>query len=292
MHEINLFNHTIKLRDYHCSLNSEKGIKITKPYVNMYVKLNNTCNARCKFCKFTSTSIKNNFNFDKYIEIFKEIRKTVKINKISFTGGEPTLNLKLLNKCLNFVKSNDKNIFTVVNTNGLHLKILDFFVTINSIALSRHHYNDQINNKILNFKTPSKNDIKMFKNKNNLHLSCNLIKGYIDSENEVLKYLDEVSKLEVNDVGFVSLMKINNYCREHHIDFNLLNFNNKKDIYINKEWQNKNYCRCRNYLFMSQSTGNIVKVYSRYYSNSHNPESILVFDGQHLREGFNGKIIY
>lgn len=291
MYQINLFGKTINLRSEHCSKNGENPLKVDELYVNIYVQMTKACNANCEFCAFKNKHIP--FDSEKFEYILRYIDSAVQINKVSFTGGEPTIQFDKLICCLIYTKQVDKNIFTVINTNGYRLKDLDRWTNyINSIALSRHHYNDEINNKILGFTAPSKQSIIDFKNKDVLHFSCNLIKGYINNTQKVIKYLDEVSKLGVFDVGFVSLMKVNDYCKKHHIDFNFLDFSNYKNIFINKEWNNKDYCRCRNYLYASEYSDNIVKVYSRYYVDKTNCESQLVFDGQYLRDGFNGEIIY
>lgn len=293
MYTIKLFNSFINVKSEHCINNKSKEIiKIDKPYVNIYVKLRNDCNAKCKFCEFTNNEIF--FNMDKFRTVLQYINNELKINKVSFTGGEPTLDkCHLLFECSKFVKSLDRNIFTVVNTNGANFYLLKNIIYLDSIALSRHHYDDKINNEILGFNAPSLEQIKDFANKNILHLSCNLIKGYIDNETEVIKYLETAAQVGVLDVGFVSLMKVNNFCNEHHIDFSTLNFDNYKNIYINKDWSHGDTCKCRNYLYISDSTCDIVKAYSRYYQKTDGPiESQLVFDGKNLKDGFNGKIIH
>lgn len=283
-----LFGTEITLRSEHCSLKEDQvKYNIDIPYLNLYVKLQNHCNANCKFCEFRGE--KRIFNYNKFVTLLKKIREKIVINKLSFTGGEPTLDLDLLFKCVRYVKAVDKNIFTVVNTNGINLIQMDN-LKADSIALSRHHYDDKINNEILGFKINSE-IIKKFKNKNILHLSCNLIKNYIDSEQEVIKYLEKSSELGVYDVGFVSLMKVNDFCKNNHIDFIDFDFSNFKSIKQTKIWNHNNNCRCSNFLYISESDANIVKMYSRYYVNSNNCESTLVYDGENLRLGFNGKII-
>lgn len=44
-----------------------------------------------------------------------------------------------------------------------------------------------------------------------IQFRCNLINGYIDSRDEVFKYLDWANELGINDVGLVSLMPVNDY---------------------------------------------------------------------------------
>ena len=199
----------------------------------------------------------------------------------------------MLIECLKFVKTLDKNIFTVINTNGYKLNsLIPYLNLIDSIALSRHHYDDKINNEIFKIiDTPTTTDIINFPNKTKLHLSCNLMKKYIGTSDEVVNYLEWASKSGCSDVGFVSLMKVNDYCEENFVDFKSLNFEDIDNVFITKNWNYKNLCRCRNYNYIS-TNANIIDVYSRYYVNLQYNGSSLVFDCEYLICGFNGDIIY
>jgi molybdenum cofactor biosynthesis enzyme MoaA len=290
MFEVDLFGTKIQFRSEYCSKNGKVPEKIDKPYTNIYVQMTKNCNAKCQFCPWRQPH--QVFDFKKYQKILATINKKVDINKVSFTGGEPTLYWKEFLEALIFTKECNYDIFTVINTNGYQFtKLKKYSQYLNSIALSRHHYDDRINQQILGYNAPDSRMLANFKEKGILHLSCNLIKGYVDSEIEVKKYLDHASQLGIYDVGFVSLMKVNNYCKEHHIDFNSLKFEEDKNIFISKDWNNKNLCRCRNYLYASEAKGEIVKLYSRYYVDTNCRESQLVYDGQYLRDGFGGNII-
>ena len=144
-------------------------------------------------------------------------------------------------------------------------------------------------------KVPSATDIEKFKDKQKLHLSCNLIKGYIDNDKEIKNYLEKSAEIGVEDVGFVSLMPINNYCKEKSIDFSDIDFkyNNRFIVnqYFDRVKDGKCICKCRNYLYLAKN-GHVVTVYSRYYvDNSCNDGAIVYMDNQ-LKQGFSGPVIY
>ena len=284
---VNLFGKDLIVKDESCSLNGNPGTPIKEPYINMYVTMTNACNAKCPFCcNEKNAGVKIDFDYYKFYYLVHEIRKQITINKLSFTGGEPSLDMDLLGRCVETVKKTDKEVFTIINTNGIHLGELDKIAKyFDSIALSRHFYNDDINNEIFGTDTIAQSsDIEMFVHKDILHLSCNLQKGYIDIPRKVMLYLEEASKLGVNDIGFVSLMPCNKYCKEKFIE----------NLYISKEWNQKTYCRCRNYLYMpknEETDVDVVKVYTRYYVDPTHSLSTLVYDGKYLRQGFGGDII-
>ena len=289
-----LFGYKLNLKKQHCILNdSNKTYEIKEPCVNIYIRLRNKCNATCKFCEFRGNH--EDFNFDKFTMVLKEIRSKIKINKLSFTGGEPTSNIKLFGESIKFVKDLDQDIFTVVNTNGVNLfELLGLSKYLDSIAMSRHHYLDKINNSILGFEAPSNDDLARFQslvdNKELMHLSCNLIKSHIDNEEEILKYLEFASSVGINDIGLVSLMKANDYCVDNQVLFDDIAFKSQR-ILNTKEWKNKDYCRCANYMYVPEGSDSLVKFYGRYYCQGSNPESQLVFDGINLKDGFDGNII-
>lgn len=290
---IELFNSLIPVKAYYCALDGMKPLKIDDPYVNIYVTLTNKCNACCKFCcNENNRCFDEPFDIQKFKQVIQEVNNKVKIHKLSFTGGEPTLNLPLLSDCLSFVKSCDNNIFITVNTNGFNLDALGTeHKLIDSISLSRHHYDDDKCREIFgvqNILTSEK--IKTFKHKDILHLSCNLMKNYIGCEAEIVKYLNFASSVGVNDIGFVTLMDVNNYCEKEFVDFASLNFETFDNVFVSKDWNNNNICRCRNYLYIADSS-DVVRVYSRYYVNRKNSEGTLVYDGKYLRIGFNGPIV-
>lgn len=295
--ETTLFGHTIKLKSYYCELNGYQKCPVEKPYINLYVQFNG-CNATCKFCEFKEIAHK--FDILKFYSILEELKDSIEVRKISFTGGEPTLNMGTLSSGLLAAKTVIPDAFRVVNTNGKNLKLIyDIGADslINSISLSRHHYNDKENNEILGFDAPTANVIKelqsLHDDKMKLHLSCNLIKGYIDSPEEIYKYLEVASRLGIRDTGFVSLMKINDYAKEHFIDFQKMKFIlENTPLHKIKEWKFEDKCKCNNYLYIPTDTsGDVVQVYSRCVLKPSYATNTLVFNGLNLSEGFNGNII-
>lgn len=290
-----LFGKSIEIKKQLCSKNGINPEHPSDPYINLYIKLRNRCPAKCKFCEFTCDE--EFFNVDKLIVSLKEISSKVRINKISFTGGEPTLDLDLLEYCLKKVKKIVPNAFVVINTNGAGTlkKLIKYENYINSIALSRHHYDNSRNKQIFGCDVPNDGDIEYFQNSVNnkdlLHLSCNLIKGEIEKHSDIKHYLNHCARIGVFDVGFVTLMKANSYCEENQILFDSA-ITQDSQILRNKVWNNGDDCRCANFLYIDYNTAKIVKFYARYYCNSASNAGQLVFDGKNLKQGFTGPIIY
>jgi MoaA/NifB/PqqE/SkfB family radical SAM enzyme len=235
------------------------------------------------------------FDFEKWKYCIDEIMDKLGIFKASFTGGEPSLEFDNLVKCLEYLKSKDENIFTIINTNGSNLDKLIGLDCLDNIALSRHSIDDLENQKIFGATViPNLEQIKEFPEKEKLHLSCNIVKGYVDSDEKIKEYLEKCSEIGVRDVGFVSLMPINDYAKEHNIDFSDIKFefNNRFIVnqYFDRIKDNKCVCKCRNYMYLGQN-GQVVTAYSRYYVDNTCSDGAVVFMDNNLRQGFTGEII-
>jgi hypothetical protein len=124
-----------------------------------------------------------------------------------------------------------------------------------------------------------------------INLSCNLIKGYIDSPEEAKKMLDKTIDIGIPRIGFVGLMPVNKYSKEHFIDLEEIRIDSIPHVYFTKSKNRGQNCKCSNYLY--NRDGKILEIYMRNYMNPNYCESSVVFDGQHLRQGFHdNNIIY
>lgn len=289
-----IFGHEVEVRSQTCSINGITGSAIDEPYINLYVRLTNNCNASCEFCEFNGAD-HDEFDTTTFMYVLYRLYREVKINKIAFTGGEPTLMVDTLNAMLKAINTLDPSIYTVVNTNGYNMKDLDL-TYINSVSLSRHAILDGDNHR--HFATTdlaSNMEITDFPDKSKLHLSCNLIKGQVDSAIKTHEYIEHFSKLGVIDVGFVSLMKVNEYCKRYHVDFSDIDLGSMPDtistISMSQGNEETVSCKCANYL-TSTKNGAIVKSYARYYSEPESCSAILVYDQNKLQVGFGGQVLF
>ena len=63
---INLFGQAVAIKATACSFNGEPGNPIDVPYINLYVRLTNVCQAKCPFCEFHGKD-EHKFNVDKFL---------------------------------------------------------------------------------------------------------------------------------------------------------------------------------------------------------------------------------
>lgn len=293
--EIGLFDKIISIKNLGCRYGSQPVTKIP-PSVNLFVKVTNGCNARCAFCSNAGCDvIKDKFDHGKLWRIIDELKaKKIFINRVNITGGEPTIVPEVVNHILELASTTRyKDIHFHLNTNGLlptYQKLMRH-PRWDSISMSLHHYDKDILSEIYGSKIPdgtfSFNEVNM----DIVNASCNLIRGYIDSDTEVEKMLRFAISLGLPRLGFESLMKVNDYCCEHYVDFDEINFEAIPHLYFTESRNRGADCKCSNYLY--NQNGKILEVYMRNYANPNYCESSLMYDGQYLRQGFHdNNIIY
>jgi organic radical activating enzyme len=294
MRNIRLFGKIIPLKDRDCGLNGKPG-ELREPSVNIFVKITDNCNAACPFCVFTNAAY-TRFNNIKFINTLDTIRSQIKISKISFTGGEPTLQRDTLDLVLWGIHNLDPKINVTVNTNGFDLEAFPYDY-INNMSLSKHHYDPGIDDVIFGHKTYKSEEInKMIASipKEKLQLSCSVAKSglykTIDSTDEIYKYLTFYAGLGVYAFGFNSLMAVNDYCKSHYL--NTLEMLDKlPNTRKSMSWLRPDKgCMCNNYVTATPS--GLVTSYAKCNKDIAACDSILVFDVDKLMLGFGGEVIY
>ncbi|EKC46886.1 protein containing Radical SAM domain protein [human gut metagenome] len=184
-----------------------------------YINVTNICNAKCDFC--SNACNKDYGKLD--LEYLKEILDKVsdKVSRFSISGGETLINPKNLEELLKLLHNYDRRI--TMNTNGSFLldniDMLNKYPNIESIQLSRHHYEDDKNNEVFKINTLSFEDLKKIKANADLRINCLLIKNYIDSKEEIVKFLEKISETDISQVGFISMMQVNDFTKENFVDY-------------------------------------------------------------------------
>lgn len=286
----------IKCREYYCSVDGNTPQKMNDKEISLYIVTTRNCTAHCEFCEYNKGKVK--LNIESVKRAIDEIVKYFYLKEIHFTGGEPSLESDAINKICKYAKTRNPLVQTSVNTNGFNLNRLESIKDLDNVAISRHAIADSANCEVFGTNCVAyASDILAFKDKSKLHLSCNLIKGYVDSFDKILDYLEFAATLGINDVGLVSLMNINDYCKQHFVDFN------KLDIKLTDRFTKTKCCRdigdgtspvcciCENYLYQASSM-KLVSMYHRYAIQSNKVCSYLVFENGKLKLGFSGKTIW
>ena len=292
---IEFLGKTISVKEFACQIGTDPIDRIL-PHINLFVKVTKKCNARCRFCSDAATASScSRFNIDKLFDIIQELQNLkIRINKVSITGGEPAVVKDLVYEILERMNIYPfTQIHTHLNSNGLLPSSQELMrhSRWDSISMSLHHYDINKLSEIYGCRIP--NNVLSFDgiNLQKLNASCNLIKGYIDSLDEIKKMLDLVIDIGIPRIGFVALMKINDFCRKHFIDIENIHIETIPHVHYIRSMSRGSDCKCSNYLYNKDLR--VLEVYMRNYCNPNYCESSLVYDGEFLRQGFyEDNIIY
>ena len=183
--------------------------------INIYVDLSSKCNANCAFCINRVNFKRKDVPDDFYVSNFYKSIKAVRFldPSIQIVGGEPTLNPDRLYALADLIS--DLNLRKpVLGTNGFQLcndnLIQRIAPTFQHINISRHHYSDEMRNRVMGFKNPLDNDKLSFLVKNKdfghkIRLNCCLLSGYIDSFEKVINYLNWAVEMGLRNICFSTL---------------------------------------------------------------------------------------
>jgi molybdenum cofactor biosynthesis enzyme MoaA len=265
------------------------------PQVNLYIRATNICNAHCKFCEYHGD--KKEFSIDRLNKVLDDLAKRGIIGKIQITGGEPSTLGDKLRDIARATRDRFENRFIGVNSNGYSLSTLESISGIvDNYAISRHHYNDAKNREIFGTtKVPNEYELEGFiaaVGTGKVHFSCNLMKNGIGTLDEIKKYLDWVSSIGCNDVGFVTLMNANQFCKDNQVIFDTCGIDDSIEFTEYARFvKSGNACRCSNYLYFCKTTCKMVDIYGRFVLDTKASTGLISFDGVNLRSGFSGDII-
>lgn len=293
--EKEIFGRTVYLKSVGCNTVGLPGHPIA-PSVNLFVKVTKGCNAHCPFCSnaggHTPTSP---FDVEKLVRIIHELKsQDIIVNRVNITGGEPSVVSPLVIRILEAVeKERFDDVHLHLNTNGItaQAQLLMQYPRWDSISMSLHHYDMKRLEELYGCAIQAEPFRLEGIDKQKVNFSCNLIKGYIDNREEVKKMLDFTLYAGIPRIGFVALMNVNDFCRNHFIDIEDIAFEEIPHVYFIRSKNRGRDCKCSNYLYNRNLK--VLEIYMRNYANPKYCESSLVFDGEYLRQGFyENNIIY
>ena len=301
--EINILGKPITVKNYICSAD---GINYKEKPENiklqLFVNMLTFCPANCKFCVAKNTKQDKKIDIEKYRSVMKLLKAEDRIRGIKITGGEPFYDMDLLNEVISAIY----DIFgyeteVAISTNGTgleNLKKIKELEHIETIHLSRHHYDDNVNRELFgNIKNiPDKKLLKdiigSVSYKDIFVLNCILLKDYINSPEEAHKFMDFAIDIGAPKVGFMTCSPVNGYAKEQSIPYEAVIKEDDPALLFTRGFFDYDYCHCSDGVYSSED-GRIVE----FYGKSTKMEDYaycrgLVYDADdHLKDGFGGNII-
>lgn len=183
------------------------------PNINMYLDVTAACNADCEFCIAKTTYQRNPISQSEWLERLEHALVAVKdLNpSIQVVGGEPTIDKKLPAIIDLIDKHQMKRPVLGTNGYGLDPSLVQRMnqSSFEHINISRHHYNDDLNQEVMLFSKPFTSDALAAATrglKKNIRVQCNLIGGYIDTYGELMQFIAYAyHRLGVTNLAFAQL---------------------------------------------------------------------------------------
>jgi len=300
MKTINLFGHDIIVRDTLCSTDP-KDLKVVDPSLRLYIKLTDACNADCLFCANKESRDFGNLDFRKLELVIRYLLDKKLLHGISITGGEPMMNPDKMNMLLNLIYGIDPNMEVAISTNGYNLRSfldMEHVNKLESIHISRHHYDDEVNYDIFGSRdVASTEDIIALQegldDKRIININTLVMKDYIEDLASIKRMLNYVGNVGVYKNGFVSLMKCNQFSRDHFINFNDIFRHLDEDFYLGHHFYNGEYCECVDGVYLTDKD-KMVEFYARMVKDCNCPcTTQLVYTSDNkVTAGFGKKLLY
>ena len=281
MRTLSLFGKELQLQSHFCSPTggSECGLK----KYNLYIEAGGVCPAKCNFC----TGYRNQYHVDtdKLQYVIAQLSEKDLINRVSITGAEPFV-YGDLDGILDLVHGYEVSI----NTSSFGLRRVASLKNrpiISDIHVSRHHYDDGVNRDIFGINVLSGKELIELDIP--LSLSCNLMRGKIDSIEHIKKYLDFGISIGARFVGFVGLQNRTDKCKDLFLDYESLRFRVEDGFLFQNMQKNRDNCKCENYLYMN-NVGEI-DFYIRQVMGANPDINSFVFCNNKLTGGFGKGVI-
>jgi len=300
METIRLFDQDLVVKNELCTTNPKEPKK-GRAKLRLYVKLTDNCNAHCAFCANENSCDYGNIDFNKLEYVIRYLISIDRLHGISITGGEPMIEYNKLFQLLDLIYSVDPSIEVQISTNGINLLKLKEYPNVNnleSIHISRHHYDDEANNQIFrsNLVASSRDIVDLqehLKDKKIININTIVMKDYISNLEEIKRMLDHVGELGVYKNGFISLMRCNPYAEQHFINFNDIFNNLDGSFFKGHHFYSREYCECLDGIYLTKYN-KLVEFYARMVKDCTCPYTtqLVYTSNNQVTAGFGKKLIY
>ena len=270
--EMNIFGQTIPVKNFYCSRNGCPYVEKRNPIrLKLSICLTNYCNGNCPYCSVGGSAPEKEFvDPDKLRPVLLELKERDAVIGISITGGEPFTDTVLLNEVVELIFE----IFGIemeisINTNGTGLAELDRikrYPLVDTIHISRHHYDDERNRNYFNIKVPTEEELAEIvgsvKDKRLFVFNCLLFKDGIGTKEEMKRFLEFSDRVGIPKVAFITPMSVNGYTEENRVSYTRLFDREDPEFLFTNGFRDMESCHCQDGVYVT-GNGRLVEFYGR-----------------------------
>ncbi|HOD92555.1 MAG TPA: glycyl-radical enzyme activating protein [Clostridia bacterium] len=150
---------------------------------------------------------------------------------VTFTGGEPTLNMPVLTDMLKKLKQN--NINTAIETNGSHPQLASLIEYVDNLIVDFKHYDDEKHRKTVGISNAIiKRNLKKLSFLTNMIIRIPLVKGFNAEEENAHGFVQALSECNKNNIS-IELIKFHEYGKSKWIQCGM-EYNMSGNEYVSK----------------------------------------------------------
>ncbi len=298
---IPILGEPVRVKNYICA--RDQGNYQEKPKqikLQLTILPSKYCNARCPFCIAAPTDDPLQLDPDRLFPLLEQLRDEEIVRGITISGGEPSLDMKLLDRIIHMIFAvfgRDMELTLDINGTGIkQLKTLQDLYLIDAIHISRHHWDDNVNNSIFGIKMPSAQELA-----DTLHsidcpdlfvLNCLMLRGVVCTSEDIHRYMDFAIEMGAGKVSFITAAPVNPWTAEHRINYDDVLRDEDPQLLFTREYRDFDWCRCRDGVYVSPA-GKLIEFYGRRTEafGCDYCRGLVIGPDASLRVGFDGKIL-
>ena len=194
-----------------------KTMNVVNTNPNFTIVLPVNCNAKCDFCSWKTSNQDEKVGSDE--RFLENLKKTLELlpsefTQITISGGEPTLYKNLTKVLMLIGYHKDKFKKVVFTTNGIKLKECAknpiFTEVVDFVNISRHHYEDSENDKVMQTRSITFEDVKEISeilSLKGIPLNINCVIQEVKNEYSVNFIGEFIQKCRANYVNSITFRK-------------------------------------------------------------------------------------
>lgn len=268
--------------------------------LELSVVLTEACDARCPFCIAQSSRSSKELDPERLRGVLEQLKAEDVLRGIKITGGEPGLNIPLLDAAL-------RAIFDVcgpgmevsLSTNGTavpRLKELRDLHRLESVHISRHHWDDRVNDLLFGRTMLSaealRSALEEIGDPDLFVLNCLLLRDAVASPEDAHRYLDFAVQAGAGKVAFITADPVNTWTADRRIPFSDVLREDDPSLLFTRGFRDFDLCRCQDGVYVSPA-GKLIRFYGRHSENRACGYCRgLVYGADNLlRDGFGGRVL-
>lgn len=298
---ISILGTPIAVKRYCCSRDgSEYRPKCDPIQLQLTILPTRLCDAHCPFCIAAPTDDPRRLDPARLEDVLRRLKREDRVRGVSISGGEPCLDMALLDRIVHMVfEILGADAEVSLNTNGAGLRALkglrDLY-GINAIHISRHHWDDRVNDRVFRRAMPTAQELRSALREiacpELFVLNCMLLKDGVCRPEDAHRFMDFAIEAGAGKVSFITADPVNPWIAERRVGFDEVLRPDDPSLLFTRQYRDFDWCRCHDGVYASPD-GRLIEFYGRMTQagGCDYCRGLVIEPDGTLRAGFNGPVI-